>query len=581
MKPKNILLLSLILVSGVQISCFDRNNYSTISQSVEKENEMEMSQLLANTFANVNDTVFLAFRGNKLTTTPLIKKFYQEYQFFPAWTTSMKPNHDARELMRLFARAAYYGLDSGFYQFSYLKELYYQLRDEKGSDLQNKALEYELLMTYNCFKIMSHLRTGLVEADTALYGQRLAKYPVNFSEKLIGFLNTGWLTEGILDLQPKSYQYRQLQKGLELFLNHTAIRTDSFDLPDPKTDSLRAYTMASVILAESNYYDPNYKAKDYADFMTNEISSFDFQPIDCEPVYKMHPEKDSVFIQALKQFQKNNGLFPDGQIGTNTRNALLINNRQRFEQIAVNLERLKWEKRKPARYVYVNLPSYKLRVFDKHMIVRTYNVVVGAQWTKTPLFNSEIEYFITNPRWYVPLSISRNELLPRIKQDSNYLARHNYSVYDENSNPVKNVDWSQIESGNFNLRFQQAAGSNNAMGKIKFYFNSGEYNVLIHDTNDKSKFGKELRAYSHGCIRIAEPVNFGQELLTLDNPQCADSLDIWVESGRTRKYDFAEPIPLYVRYITCEADSKANITFYYDVYGKDEALKEQLFASRQ
>jgi len=292
------------------------------------------------------------------------------------------------------------------------------------------------------------------------------------------------------------------------------------------------------------------------------------------------PDKDSVFLAALKRFQKDHGLHADGKIGTNTKNALLINNRDRFEQIAINLERLRWEKRRPARYVYVNLPSYKLRVIDKYRTVKTFHVVIGARWTKTPLFNSKIEYFITNPKWYVPLSISKNEILPKIKNDSTYLARHNYKVYDENSNPVAKVDWTQVESGNFNLRFQQSAGRGNAMGQIKFFFDSGPYNVLIHDTNDKGKFKKDIRAYSHGCMRIAEPREFGQTLLSLDRENYEDSVQLWINAGRRVKYDFDEFVPLYVRYVTCEADNKANITFYCDIYGKDEELKEQFFASR-
>jgi murein L,D-transpeptidase YcbB/YkuD len=119
------------------------------------------------------------------------------------------------------------------------------------------------------------------------------------------------------------------------------------------------------------------------------------------------------------------------------------------------------------------------------------------------------------------------------------------------------------------------------MGKIKYYFDSGENNVLIHDTNDKSKFKKDIRAYSHGCIRIAEPVKFGTTLVGLDRPNTADSVEIWVNTGQRKRYVFEEPIPLYVRYITCEANSKSHITFYPDIYGKDKELKKQLFASRE
>ena len=360
-----------------------------------------------------------------------------------------------------------------------------------------------------------------------------------------------------------------------------ALTTDSFNLPDPKTDSILAYKKAKEILTTNSYFDADYKAKEYANYMVNEITNFEAKSIGYTYDFSAPQENDSAFVASLKRFQKEHGLFADGKIGSNTKNALILNNRERFEQIAVNLERLRWEKRKPARYVYVNLPSYKLRVIDKHMIKKTYIVVVGAPWFKTPQLNSEIEYFTTNPKWYVPLSISRNELLPKIKKDSTYLARHGYKVYDTESNPVNKVDWSKVEAGNFNLRFQQSAGSGNAMGKIKYYFDSGENNVLIHDTNDKSKFSKEIRAYSHGCIRIAEPVKFGTTLVGLDQPLTADSVAMWVNNGQRRVYDFNEPIKLYVRYITCEANSKSDVTFYHDIYGKDEELKRQFFASRE
>jgi murein L,D-transpeptidase YcbB/YkuD len=582
MNPKSILISILAIFSVFNISCFDRNNYTAGAPDFPVEEENTMNQMLVSTFENVNDTVPLAFRGRELTTTPLIKKFYSENQYLPVWTTAMKPNHDGRELMRLFAKAAFYGLDTSFYQFTSLKELYYILRDEKEHDLSKKAVEYELLMTHNCFKLMSHLHTGVLYPDTAIYGKQYTKFPRSFAIQLGEFVNNGRVTEGILDLQPKNYQYRQLQKGLEAFLTSMNLTTDSFELPDPKADSLLAYKKAKEILATNNFFDQEYIAKEYANNIINDITDFELVPVEYTYDYKAPLESEEEFINALKSFQKDHGLHPDGKIGERTRNALLQNNRERFEQIAVNLERLRWEKRRPARYVYVNLPSYKLRVVDKYMIQKTYIVVVGAPWFKTPLLNSEIEYFTTNPKWYVPVSISKNEILPKIKKDSTYLARHGYRVYDTESNPVvEKIDWSKIEAGNFNLRFQQNAGSGNAMGKIKYYFDSGENNVLIHDTNDKSKFKKDIRAYSHGCIRIAEPVKFGTTLVGLDRPNTADSVEIWVNTGQRKRYVFEEPIPLYVRYITCEANSKSHITFYPDIYGKDKELKKQLFASRE
>lgn len=583
MIPRNFFFLVFVaLIIVLNYSCFDRKNYTSNTQAVVVEEESTMTELLTSTFESVNDSVHLAFRGKELETTPMIKKLYAENQYLPIWTTTLKPNHKGRELMRLFAKSAYYGLDTSFYQFGSINELYDILNEESTQDINSKALEYELLLTHNCFKMMSHLKVGLIRPDTSIYGQHYATYPKDFPRKLGEFINSGRLTDGMLSLQPKSYQYRQLQKGLERFLSQMALRTDSFSIPDPAKDSVLAYNTAKEILTVNSFYKPNNKAEEYAEYMINEIISMNSKPVGYKMDFDtpMEPQVDKEFIKALKGFQKAHGLFPDGKIGANTKNALLKNNRERFEQIAINLERLKWEKRRPARYVYVNLPSYKVRVIDKHMIKKTYIVVVGAPWFKTPLLNSKIEYFTTNPKWYVPVSITRNEILPRIKNDSTYLARHGYRVYDLESNPIKNIDWAQVESGNLNFRLQQNAGRGNAMGLIKYYFDSGENNILLHDTNDKSKFSKEIRAYSHGCIRLGEPIKFGTTLVGLDQPTKADSVAIWVNQGQRIRYHFKEHIPLYIRYVTCEADSKANITFYHDVYGKDKELKEQLFAHR-
>ena len=118
MNQKSFLISAIFLLSVFSISCFDRNNYTANTQNFPAEEENTMAQLLTNTFENVNDTIQLVFRGREIATTSLIKRFYAENQFLPVWTTSMKPNHDGRELMRLFAKSAYYGLDTSFYQFS-------------------------------------------------------------------------------------------------------------------------------------------------------------------------------------------------------------------------------------------------------------------------------------------------------------------------------------------------------------------------------------------------------------------------------------------------------------------------------
>jgi len=575
MNGKIAQILTFVLIVFVFSSCFD--SLKSGKQAIQTYDESPMAILLENTLKNANDSTFLAFRGKQIFTSKMIKEFYLLNKNFPVWTSRMKPNEHATELLHLFGRARYFGLDTSFYQYTELKELFASLTEPNGTELNKKALDFELLMTHNCFRLMSNLHSGILYADTSIYGYNSNKYPSNYPKKLAQFINDGKLSKGILDLQPRSYEYRRLVSGLEHFLDKMVLTGDSNLIPDPAVDSMYAYQKARKILIGINYLQSEeYTPTECLFNKTENLNQFN----QAESIgFSFCSHEDSLFMNALKVFQKDHGLSPDGKIGYNTVKALQQNNQDRFEQIAINMERLKWEKVRPAKYVYVNLPSYKLRVINDYAIIKTLNVVVGAQRTETPLLNSKIEYFITNPEWNVPYSITSNEILPKIRKDSTYLARHNYKIFDKNRNPVKEINWSEIEGGNVGYSIQQGSGSGNALGKIKFIF-PNPYSVYIHDTQDKSKFSKDIRAYSHGCMRVQDPNELAKTLLELEPNNMADSVDIWLSRSNSKKIDLPEPIPVYVRYVTCEADSKGNITFYQDIYGKDNKLKALLFAQK-
>jgi len=576
MKTKAIIFIKVVFFTTFLFSCFEHNNFRADKHSNPIVDEGPVSALIENTLKDVNDSIILAFQGKKLFTSSLIKEFYRENNNRPVWTSGMEPNHNSRQLIRLLQRAQYYGLDTSFYQVKEINELYTQLTDKNISEQKKKTVEFEFLMTHNCFKLMSHLKYGLLNADTSLYGKQPVKYTTAFTKTLINIIQADKLIEGILDLQPKSYEYRRLQKGLEEYYKNNTLSNVSLSLPDPQKEQALAYQKAGSILMAINYLDMSHYSNIHAEFMLEKIRKIGPDYLENKEEYSYYYQEDTVLINALKKFQLAHGLNPDGKIGSNTRKALLLNNRERFEQIAVNLERLKWEKNRPPRYVYVNVPSYKLRVIDEYKIVKTFNVVVGAKSTETPLLNSKIEYFITNPDWYVPFSISSKEILPKVKKDSTYLKRHNFITLDKDRIPVSHVEWSTVENSNFNYFFQQAPGDGNALGKIKFYFEN-PYIVYIHDTNDKGKFRHDIRAFSHGCIRIQEPGEFAKSLLKLEPNPLADSVDNWLTGDTREKVDFAEPIPLFVRYLTCEANENGQITFYQDIYNKDKKLKQALF----
>jgi len=581
MKTGYKILYLLVIVSVFTSACSEKAGYQSVMQSSNLPNEnTNLIKKLKTSLSSINDTVKFAYRGNELSTSKLIKKFYVQNQYLPIWTNSMKPNRYSRELIRLFAKSSFYGLDTSFYQFTELKNMYYSLEKNENKDNLDKALEFELLLTHNCFKIMTHMYSGVIKSDKNIYRENSAYYPKSFPHKLSYFINTDFLTEGILDLQPKSIEYIALQKGLEKYLRNTMLYNDSLFVPNPKTDSVLAYNKTKEILTKNKYYNSDEYIDAYIDYQVNEFTNYIADTIGYKVCFNPKMNKDTLFISALKEFQKDNGLHPDGVIGTNTRNALTISSMERYKQIAINLERLRWENKRPSKYVYVNIPSYQLKLIEKNKIKKMYVVVVGATDTPTPLLNSEIEYMITNPTWNVPSSITNNELLPKIKKDPNYLKKHNYNLLS-NGKKVDNktIDWTNVNKDNFKFRIQQESGSNNALGNLKFIF-PNDYSVYIHDTQSKSKFYNEIRAFSHGCMRIQKPISFANDLLKNERRGVKDTFKIVMKNKIRKTIFLSKPVPVYIRYVTCETDNNANVIFYKDIYKKDDALKQEFYAQR-
>ncbi|SFP94426.1 L,D-transpeptidase catalytic domain [Hymenobacter arizonensis] len=189
--------------------------------------------------------------------------------------------------------------------------------------------------------------------------------------------------------------------------------------------------------------------------------------------------------------------------------------RQRqFEQAAVNLERWRWEPLADSSYVLINVPAYELLVVAHDSVVRRHRVVVGAPGTRTPTLSSRLTHFTLAPDWHVPRSIATKEILPRLKKDAGYLARHNYALYDGQGRLVNatGVNWAAVTAQSFGYTIRQSAGCENALGNIVFRF-ANPYSVYVHDTPLRQYFAQPARALSHGCVRLENPLLLATYLL--------------------------------------------------------------------
>ena len=255
--------------------------------------------------------------------------------------------------------------------------------------------------------------------------------------------------------------------------------------------------------------------------------------------------------------------------------------RELSERAAVNLERWRWEAfPADSDYVLVNIPAFELLVVAAGTVRRRHRVIVGKPGTTTPTLSSTIRYFTLAPGWHVPHSIATKEILPHIKRDAGYLARHNYEVYDRRGRPLDptRINWAKVTASNFPYTIRQSAGCDNALGNIVFRF-ANPYSVYVHDTPLRQLFARPGRALSHGCIRLEQPMALAGYLLRREgSPARLPTDDECARSPRSRDVRLARPIALYVRYATCTAEN-GRLRLWPDIYGRDAVIRRGLFGA--
>ena len=273
---------------------------------------------------------------------------------------------------------------------------------------------------------------------------------------------------------------------------------------------------------------------------------------------------------AVRRFQSRHGLEADALVGRATLRALNARVEQRVSQLCINLERARetFDEQR-ADFVLVNIPAFNATLSLSGQPVWTTNVIVGEKDAETPLFESHIERMVVNPTWSVPRSIASEELLPKIQSDVGFLARGGYDVFDAAGLPLDplTIDWPSLDRHNFPFRLLQRPGPQNELGRIKFLF-PNPYGMCMHDTPSQYLFAYSSRAFSHGCIRMENPVDFAAHVLAKDG-WTKEQLDALLASGKTKSISLAEPVPIVITYLTASVDESGTVFFYRDIYGWD------------
>ncbi len=310
-------------------------------------------------------------------------------------------------------------------------------------------------------------------------------------------------------------------------------------------------------------------------------------------------------VEAVKHFQERSELTADGALGPATIQQLNVPLHQRVAQLRLALERWRWLPHDlPSRFLAVNIPGFTLYAYENQHVSLTIPVVVGRAFRgdkrtalpsdihQTPVFMDEMEYVIFRPYWNIPVNITRKEILPALKKDPDYLAKHQYEVYDTEHSVVisqehlDNKLLEQLQSGGLELR--QKPGPGNSLGLIKFVF-PNDYDVYLHGTPETQLFARSRRDYSHGCIRVQDPVGLAEWTLrgdpqwTRENILAATKGDYPVkkqarsgEANEPFEVKLSKPIPVLILYATAYVEEDGDVGFFDDIYGYDKDLERAL-----
>lgn len=283
---------------------------------------------------------------------------------------------------------------------------------------------------------------------------------------------------------------------------------------------------------------------------------------------------------AIKKFQHRMGIIENGKLDSTTSIELNKPIAFRIKQIMINMERLRWLPVTMEKdYLLINIPEFKLQVFKNNKPVWATNIVVGKSATQTSVFKSKVTQIILNPYWGVPQSIANKEILTHLKNNINYLNHNNMEVLLNNKviNP-DNINWNEYET-HVPFTFRQKPGKNNALGKIKFAF-PNSYDIYLHDTPSKNLFDDTHRAFSHGCIRVANPQKLATYLL-LDDPNWdTKRIHKILKTDEETFIKLTTTTPIYIVYFTSWVDNTGQLNFRNDVYNLDEKLASDIFGEQ-
>jgi murein L,D-transpeptidase YcbB/YkuD len=530
---------SMILLSLIWIACAG-NEHKNESQNKKNEAiQVDKSITPANAFNDLFfDSVKLQGFLDKHTEYSSYHQqffnFYKQRNYEYAWFDTSGVTEQAANFMNLLNTAIIESHDSDLYNKK-LSSLYASFVTDSTKHEEVLPLQTELYLTGQFFLYVSKVYNDK-DVDAADLGWFIPKKKFDFTK----FVDSVIVTKGKGEDKylPLSKQYKLLQNELTRYYNIQ--KNNSWDsIANPKK---------------------KYKTGDSSDAIA-QIKQRLFLLGDM-PQQDTTKQFDSTLSNAINSFQHRMGLDETGNVNAATIHELNVPIRERIKQLIVNLERMRWlPGESDSNYIVVNIPEFKLHVYDDGHVEFPLNVIVGEEGTGTVIFTGKLKYIVFSPYWNVPRSIVKREILPEMDKDPNYLEEQNMEITDNvNGLPV----------------IRQKPGEKNSLGLVKFLF-PNNYNIYLHDTPFKELFSKASRSFSHGCIRLENAKKMTMYLLRDDASYTEGKVDSLMHLDHEKWVTLKNPLRVSITYFTAWVDEDGKLNFRKDVYGHDAEMAKKLF----
>lgn len=556
-----LVMLSLIFVHCAREKAIEDTNNAVSNSRVNliEAHQEEIALVIREIIENkMPEERFVVFE-TELYSSVLLPEFYSNRGFENAWISHSDSLDLVNDFIHFIEEIEFHGLIPEQYHLESIKTLRDTISNKKNSFNAYQIAQIDLLLSDAFFMLSSHLYNGKVDVEKLIanWNIRRNKPQLALDKKLEKLIQEKEPFQFMKRFYPKHPGYERMV--MEAKTLKTKLEDDysiNIELPEGKlfVDPIEDTAYTKLINQKLHFLG----------YMEN-------SPISDSIDLELH-------VASIKHLQKTHGIRPDGKIGKNTISALNQPIQEKINSLFVNVERLRWlPDSLNRRHIMVNIADFTLDfISDRDTLLRM-RTVVGKEYRETPIFNARMTYLVFSPTWTVPPTILKNDVIPAVAKNINYLKNKNMKIIDANGKEIdpSSIDWQKAKArGSIPYRIRQEPGAQNALGRVKFMF-PNKYNVYLHDTPSKELFERDFRTFSSGCIRVDKPFELAQILIGDSLSWPADSIKSAMNTDKEKIVSLKKPVEVYIYYLTSWSEGTI-IHYRKDIYGRDKAVLKAL-----